>query len=192
MEDISRTHEQLLASLEALLFYYGESLTRSRIATFLNISAHDCDALITDYETALEKNERGLTLLHESGTVRLVTKPSVRAICEALVKEEFRETLTPAALETLSIIAYLGPVARSTVDYIRGVNSSFTVRSLLMRGLIERDHDHGHAYLYRASKDFLSHMGLRHIEDLPEYARFQNILREFESSATENNAVTNE
>lgn len=184
MEDIEK--QELLprkkAELEALLFYYGEAIARNRIAKLLEIKPKECDVLLESFKEELTNESRGITLLFESETVRLVTKPEVRAVCERIVKEEFREALTPAALETLAIIAYLGPIPRATVDYIRGVNSSFTVRALLMRGLVDRAHDEerSNVFLYRASGDFLAHMGLTRIEDLPEYEKFKNVLHSFE------------
>lgn len=182
MEENNTQNNTKIAELEALLFYYGEPISIIRLSKLLSVSTAMCKTLVENLEEVYQSDARGLTVLKESENVQLVTKPSVKTVCEALVKEEFRETLTPAALETLSIIAYLGPIPRSTVDYIRGVNSAFSVRNLLMRGLIDRATDTklGNAFLYRASSQFLSHMGLSSIEMLPEYEKFKNILKDFE------------
>ena len=109
-------------------------------------------------------------------------------ISEKLAKEEFKEDLTPAALETLSVVAYLGPMPRSMIDYVRGVNSSFMLRNLLMRGLVERtlSEKRKNVYEYRVSFDFLKHMGIGTIGELPEYEKYKNILASFETQGTGN------
>ncbi|MEK7089850.1 MAG: SMC-Scp complex subunit ScpB, partial [Patescibacteria group bacterium] len=85
-----------------------------------------------------------------------------------------------ASLETLSLIAYLGPVPRASIDYIRGVNSSFTIRSLVMRGLVERGNEKGASFHYRITERFLKHMGLTSIEQMPEYAKYKETLKQYE------------
>ena len=128
----------------------------------------------------------GLMLLRNGDALQLVTKPEFKDTGEKIVQEEFREELTPASLETLSLVAYLGPVSRPTIDYVRGVNSSFTMRSLLMRGLVERFHpETGHAYEYRVSFDFLKHMGLDDVRHLPDYEKYRDILKKFEAQEQE-------
>lgn len=174
--------KKLLGKIEAFLFQYGEPVEIKKIAKLIGVKESECKEAIDELEEALKDDSRGLTLLRDLNRVQLVTKPDFKEIGEALVKEEFRETLTPASLETLSIVAYLGPLPRTTIDYIRGVNSSFTLRSLLVRGLIERNQEphKGNVYYYRPSFDFLKHMGLGKIEEMPEYERYKDILKKFE------------
>jgi segregation and condensation protein B len=180
------------AELEALLFYYGEPMEAARIGTFLGLKTKECEALLAEWGDSLTRDDaRGLELLRNGNAVQLVTKSSLKSIGEKLVKEEFREELTPAGLETLSLIAYLGPISRPRIDYIRGVNSSFIVRNLLMRGLIEREHgdEKGHLFEYRTSMEFLKHMGLPAAEKLPEYETFHALLTEFETQRTESSKL---
>jgi len=97
---------------------------------------------------------------------------------ENFIKEEFKENLSPASLETLSIIVYLGPLSRAEIDYYRGVNSSFILRSLLIRGLIERysDPKRANVYLYVSSFDLLKYLGVSKKEDLPDYGKFKEMM----------------
>ncbi len=172
------------AALEALLFYYGSPMARTRVASILGLPKEHTDLLIEAYRTTLESDpSRGCLLTVLGDEVQLLTKPVVREVVERAMKEELREELTPAGLETLALIAYLAPVARPTLDYVRGVNSSFIVRNLLVRGLIERDGAKGNAYLYRPTGAFLSHLGLSSLEQLPDFERFRTVLREFEETA---------
>ena len=109
-------------------------------------------------------------------------------VAQALIQDEFREELSPAGLEVLTLIAYLGPVPRSTVDYIRGVNSSFTLRNLVVRGLVERDPEtsRGNLYAYRTTALFLRHLGLARAADLPEYDDYRAKLMTFNQQPSNN------
>lgn len=179
----------LAAKLEALLFFYGEPITVIKASSLLGVTKDECSAAATELGDSLERDySRGLTLLRRGDEIQLATKPLLKSLGEKIIKEEIRENLTPAALETLSLVAYLGPIPRSTVDYIRGVNSSFILRNLAMRGLVDRD-EKGNSYLYKPSFKFLEHMGLQKTEDLPEYSHFHEILARFESQATDAQAV---
>jgi len=187
MADIHESPERR-AALEALLFHYGEPVTLKKIASILRIKEAEASTLaLALRETLAADATRGLMVLRNGDEVQLVTKPEFKDVGERIVEEEFREELTPAALETLSLIAYLGPVSRPTVDYVRGVNSSYTVRNLMMRGLIERfqEAEKGHAYSYRVSFDFLKHMGLSDARELPEYETYRGILAKFEAQERE-------
>ncbi|MFH1192771.1 MAG: SMC-Scp complex subunit ScpB [Candidatus Jorgensenbacteria bacterium] len=179
-------HAAAFPRLEALLFSYGEPMKMDRIAKLLDLKKEECGELVAAWQAALAGDTaRGLTLIVHDGAVQLATKPEEKQVGEKLLQEEFREELSPAGLETLSLIAYLGPVPRATVDYIRGVNSSFTVRNLLVRGLVERHavEGKGNAFHYLPSFQFLKHLGLTRIEELPEYERFHSALERIEVAA---------
>ncbi|MFA6365409.1 MAG: SMC-Scp complex subunit ScpB [Candidatus Paceibacterota bacterium] len=172
----------IFARIEALLFYYGEPIAIKKLASLLGISEEECAQALNDWEKTLAENgERGLLLLRKGESIQLATKPELKSLGEAIVKDEFREQLTPASIEVLSLVAYLGPMPRATIDYIRGVNSSFTLRSLVMRGLIERGDEKGNSFHYRITEEFLKHMGIASIQTLPEYEKYRTILREFEA-----------
>jgi segregation and condensation protein B len=165
----------LTAALEALLFVHGDPLEVTKIASVLRADPQDVEQAITILAGHLEHGERGLMLMRHESKIQLATKPAFSSLVEHLVKDEFEEKLTPAALETLSLIAYLGPISRSRVDYLRGVNSSYSVRNLLMRGLVEKtaDPQAPHIAAYRVSFDLLKHLGIASIEDLPDYRKYK-------------------
>ena len=151
-----------------------------RIKKILNVSEETVReaANILKEEYAAEK--RGLILIENADRLQLATKPEISVFLEDFVKEEFKEELTPASLESLSLIAYLGPLSRARLDYFRGVNSSFILRNLLLRGLIERypDPQKGNVYLYQASFDLLKYLGISKIEDLPEYHKYKELINQ--------------
>ena len=171
-----------IAELEALLFYHGEPMTVTKIADVLKVNAVICAELIEALANNLQENIlSGLTILKNDDKVQLATKKEFQEINQKFIKEEFKEQLTPAALETLSIVAYLGPIPRMTVDFIRGVNSSFTLRNLMIRGLVERNPSgKGNIYHYQVSFDFLKHIGLNNREQLPDFEKYKNILKQYE------------
>lgn len=168
----------MTSKLEALLFIYGEPIELKKMAKILGEKEADVKAGLEELEKELAREERGLMLVQDKDKVQLVTKSEFSKLLEEITKQEFTEALTPAALETLSIIAYAGPITRADVEYIRGVNSSFTIRALLMRGLVERQTDpkRSNAYLYSTSFDLLRHLGLSKNEDLPEYKKYKDLV----------------
>lgn len=179
-----------LAELEALLFIHGEPISSKKIESVLKLEAGECDALIAEMKKSLEDDGRGLQLVVGGGgaagsdkKVQLATKPEFNVILESFVREELSEDLTPASLEALSIIAYLGPISRAKVEYLRGVNSLVILRSLMIRGLVERlpDPERASGYLYQATFDLMKQLGLQGKEDLPEFEKFQELLKVFES-----------
>lgn len=171
---------ELSAKLEALLFFFGEPIELTTVARMLGVSLEDCEVVVSKYEkTLVESGERGLIILRKGNSIQLATKPELKEIGEAIVKDEFRESLTPAALETLALVSYLGPVTRATVDYIRGVNSSYSIRNLSMRGLVERGEEKGASFRYTPTQEFLKHIGVSNIKMLPEYDRYHTLLETF-------------
>ncbi len=174
---MTQSHDEKLAALEALLFIHGEPMTQKKIAKVLEIETKEAEALLEELKTKLALADRGLTLVSEGDLFQLATKPQFHAIAEEFVKSELSEELSPASLETLAIVAYCGPISRNKIDYQRGVNSSFILRSLLLRGLIERapDPEHPNSYLYSPSIAFVKHLGISKKEDLPEYEKFKKI-----------------
>ncbi len=167
--ELKLKNKNTIAALEALLFSYGEPMEIDKIVKLLNVELENVKNALDNLRKDLESESRGLRLIFQNDKVQLATKPEFSGFLEEFIKEEFKENLTPAALETLSLIAYFGPVTRAKIDYFRGVNSSFTIRNLMMRGLIERVEG---SYQYRASIDLIKHLGLSKIEELPEYEKF--------------------
>ncbi len=163
----------LVSKLEALLFISGEPVAVTRLSQLLDTNS---DALRSACATLQARyaadSHAGLMLLEHAGQVALATKPELSGLIETFTKSTLQETLSKAALEVLSIVAYRGPIARSEIEAIRGVNCSYTLRALLLRGLIERlGHPHdARGYLYQPAFKFLEHLGISRVADLPDYA----------------------
>ena len=176
--------EKKLASLEALLFIHGEPMSRTKIEAVLQWNKEEYNLIVEELKKRLGDAARGLMLFSDGEKIQLATKPEWNSILEGFVKEELTEDLTPASTETLAIISYLGPISRVKIEYLRGVNSSVILRSLTMRGLVERfqDPDHPSGFLYRGTFDLMKHLGIQKKEDLPDYERFRELLKVFEAA----------
>jgi segregation and condensation protein B len=117
----------------------------------------------------------------------LGTAKELSSLIEQLTKEELTRDLGKAGLETLSIVLYQGPISRADIDYIRGVNSQFILRNLLIRGLVERVDNPADArsFLYQTTLQLLSHLGISKREDLPEFDKVREDIAAFKHSAQE-------
>lgn len=166
-------------NIEALLFLKGEPMTIKQLSKTLKEPEDKVKSAIDYLQNNL--SGRGIRLIKKEDSVMLTTAPESSGFTKELVKEEFNSELTKASLETLSIIVYKGPINRSKIDYIRGVNSAFTVRNLLIRGLVERviNPKDSRSYLYKPSFQFLQYLGIQNIKDLPEYEEFNKKSEEF-------------
>lgn len=169
--------ENIKQKIEALLFIAGEPIAIKQLAKILEIKEDDISTAILALKDEYREGDRGLIIIENNSQVQLATSPIVSETIENFLKSSLKEELTPAALETLAIIAYKGPLIRVEIDNIRGVNSSFTIRNLLIRGLIEKDLDKkkANSFAYRISFDMLKKLGLENIGQLPEYEKYSAI-----------------
>lgn len=174
------------ARIEALLFYKGEPVSLRFLATTLKVSEEEARAGVDTLERELRDARRGIIVLRNGDEVMLGTEPGMGATIEALLKEELTKDLGKAGLETLAIVLYRGPVARSEVNYIRGVNSNYILRSLLVRGLIEKvEGSTARSTMYRPTFELLSYMGVSKVEDLPEYEGVGGAVEDFKNTNKE-------
>ncbi|HEY5521353.1 MAG TPA: SMC-Scp complex subunit ScpB [Candidatus Limnocylindrales bacterium] len=161
-------HELNAAQLEALLFVAERPLSRREIATLAGVDRETVDALLGDLEVILR--ERGLRLVAAGDAVQLVTAPDAGALIARYVGADATR-LSPAAFETLAIVAYRQPATRGTIERIRGVDSDYVLRTLLHRRLVVeqgRADTPGRPILYGTGFDFLERFGLTSLDDLPQ------------------------
>jgi segregation and condensation protein B len=155
------------AALEALLFVAERPLTRREIAALVGTDRATVDARLGDLEVSLRA--RGIRLIIDGDRVELATAPEAGAVVARYVGAD-AVRLSPASLETLAIVAYRQPVTRAAVERIRGVDSDYTMRTLLHRRLIVelgRSGGPGRPYLYGTGFEFLERFGLASLEELP-------------------------
>ncbi len=155
------------AQLEALLFVAERPLARREIATLAGVDRATVDARLGDLEVSLAG--RGIRLVLSGDCVELVTAPEAGALIARYVGAD-AVRLSPAALETLAIVAYRQPVTKAVVERIRGVDSDYTIRSLLHRRLIVelgRSEAPGRPFRYGTGFEFLERFGLTSLDELP-------------------------
>lgn len=158
------------AAAHALLFAAGEPLERKRLAALLEIK--DAELAIVLRALAELLKGSGLALIETDTEVELRTAPEAAAIVKKLRESELARDLGKASMETLAVVAYQKGATRGEVDWVRGVNSSASLRTLLMRGLIEGREDPAdkRRIRYSLTTEALAHLGIIHIEELPRFA----------------------
>lgn len=171
--------------IEALLFFKAEPVRVKDLARMLSKSEDEIRHALNSLKESLVG--RGIVLMLKDDAAMLATAPEASELIEEITKEELSKDLGKAGMETLSIILYRGPVTRAEVDYIRGVNSAFIIRNLMIRGLIEKlsNPKDQRSFLYRPTFELLSFLGVTHIEELPEYASMKQKIEEFYSEKQE-------
>jgi segregation and condensation protein B len=155
------------AQLEALLFVAERPLARREIAAIARVDRAEVDERLGDLEVSLRA--RGVRLVVSDERVELVTAPEAGALIARYVGAD-AVRLSPASLETIAIVAYRQPVTKAAVERIRGVDSDYTIRSLLHRRLIVelgRSDAPGRPFLYGTGFEFLERFGLTSLEELP-------------------------
>jgi segregation and condensation protein B len=167
IEPVAAPAELSEAQLEALLFVAERPLTRREIAAVAGVDRAVVDARLGDLEVALA--DRGVRLVLSGDRVELVTAPDAGALIARYVGADAIR-LSPASLETLAIVVYRQPVTKAAVERIRGVDSDYTIRTLLHRRLVVelgRAETPGRPFLYGTGFEFLERFGLTSLDELP-------------------------
>ncbi|HMP67156.1 MAG TPA: SMC-Scp complex subunit ScpB [Candidatus Paceibacterota bacterium] len=182
-------NEKLQNQIESILFWKSEPVTFFELAKLLSFPIDEIKKEVTNLSEKL--SGRGVVLVSTNDEVCLMTSPENSELISKLQKEELSKDLSRATIETLSIILYRGPIKRSEIDYIRGVNSQFTIRNLLIRGLISKitDPKDERVFLYQTTIETLAHMGLQNIKDLPDYSNVNSDIDKFLNQEDKNENV---
>ena len=157
------------AALLAVLFAAGEPLARKELAKLLDVSEKNLESILTALRQSISVG--GLALVEAGDEVELRTSPEAADLVKKLWEAERSRDLGKASLETLAVIAYRAGASRGEIDWVRGVNSSASIRTLLLRGLIEGREDLAdrRRTRYELTSEALAHLGLSRIHDLPRY-----------------------
>ncbi|MEN9337900.1 MAG: hypothetical protein RIQ41_214 [Candidatus Parcubacteria bacterium] len=162
----------MLQNIITILYLSGDPV---KLDTLAKLLAVDKEAVVSclEQEVAPELKKLGLCLIGAHETYSIATSPEQAGLVELFWKEELQGELTPATLQVLTLVAYLGSPTREEISYVRGVQSSQSIRTLTVRGLIERQGE-----VCTLTLDALKHLGIVNVEDLPEYASIHASLRE--------------
>ena len=170
------------AIVEGLLFLSGEDgLTLDEISSIIEKDNDEVKLIIKDLYNDYSNEDRGISIEFLGDHFKLTTKKEHKDYYKKLAMHEENSTLSESALETLAIIAYNAPLTRVDIDGIRGVNSSYVVRKLLLKGLIEevgRSDAPGRPRLYNITPRFLDYFGLGSIDELPKLEEKDEVIDE--------------
>lgn len=161
----------MIQKLVTLLYLSGEPISLDRLASILLVPKEEILAVQEEFSKKVE--EVGLSLLVANNEYSLVTQPAQAELVTAFRKEELEGELTPAALQVLTLVAYLGSPTREEISYTRGVQSSQSIRTLTVRGLLERKGE-----VCTLTSDSLKQLGIVSVEELPEYVSIHKELTE--------------
>ncbi len=167
-----------LGVLEGLLFVVGdEGITLDSICKIMDISETEAKDLLKKLKEKYEDISSGIRISYLGDAFKLTTKPEHKEFYQKLVGERGTSTLSASSLETLAIIAYNGPITRAEIDEMRGVDSSYVLKKLIVQDLIKvsgKSNLPGKPNLYEVTKYFLDYFGLATINDLPKLEKEDN------------------
>ncbi|MGO4787716.1 SMC-Scp complex subunit ScpB [Paenibacillus sp. 2KB_20] len=171
-------YPKLKSIIEGLLFLSGEEgLSVRQIAEITEQSDGLVGEALEDMKEEWERYERGIQIVQIAGSYKIATLAEHAPYFERLAYSPSRSSLSQAALETLSIVAYRQPITRVEIEDIRGVKAERAIHTLVSKGLIEevgRAEAIGRPILYGTTKSFLEYFGLANIKELPEPSQFED------------------
>lgn len=181
------------AKIESLLFIANRPLSVVKMAEELKADRDQVERAVDELAAKYESDDGGIRLLRNAGSVQMTTAPGTSAAVQEFLKDETTGEMTRPSLETLTIVAYRGPISKAELEEIRGVNCSLILRNLMLRGLVEARGEHGNpGTTYSVTMDFLRFLGVSAVTDLPDYERLsshENIVRVLEKASEEKAAA---
>lgn len=157
----------MLDKIITILFLSGDPITVGKIAELVASPEQEVVTALVEVKQKVE--DAGLTLVVSGKEVSIATRPEFSSLVESFRKDELKGDLTPATLQVLTLVGYLGNPTREQVSYIRGVQSAQSIRTLLVRGLIAKNGEE-----CSLTTDALRQLGITRKEDLPDYERISS------------------
>ena len=160
----------LQSKIEVILFVAGKPLSIKKLAEVSGTKTKEVEAVIKVLTERYNNNESGVRLVQSGNEVQFMTSPDHAKLVRDFLKSDITGELTRPQLETLTVVAYRQPITKPELEQIRGVNCSLILRNLMMRGLVkEVEKPESLLPLYEATMDYLRHLGLRSVNELPDY-----------------------
>ena len=168
--------ENIKSIIEAILFSAGRVVETKELMSILELASEDIDSILQNMKAEFESQNRGIEIIKVDNGYQLCTKAEYHQYIYPLFDNRGKPTLSPAALETLSIIAYNPKITRAEIESIRGVNSDGVIYKLLEYSLIEeagKSDAPGRPTVFRTTKEFLKLFGISSLDNLPELPRYK-------------------
>lgn len=165
----------IISQIESILFVASKPLTVKKIAKVLNLEENVVQESLENLVIKYNIHDSGVLIISSNGDYQMVSNFENKEASEKFVKAEISGELTRPQLETLTVISYRGPLTKPEIEQIRGVNCSLILRNLLMRGLIKEHVDStGLLSKFEITIEYLRHLGLVDIKELPDYEILHN------------------
>ena len=161
------------AKIESILFVASKPVSTKMLAKVLSVSVEEVRETLQTLATHYNIAESGIHILISADDVQMVTNNNFSDLVDQFTKSEILGELTPAQLETLTVVAYRQPVTRPEIEQIRGVNCAVILRNLMQRGLVEEEDSKDSVVpVYRLSINALRHLGVTKVQELPNFSEF--------------------
>lgn len=162
----------LKSKIESILFIAGKSMTPKKIGELLGVKEAEIENALKELQAQYSQAQSGVQIFSTGTQWQMGTIGENAEVVAQYVKEEFSGELTRPQLETLTVIAYRGLISKTELEIIRGVSCGLILRNLLIRGLVDEEYDAKRKETkYRISLEFVRHLGISRVEDLPEYEK---------------------
>jgi len=187
--------EEIKNKLESLLFISHKPLSVKELAKLIDKDVKQVQEALEILQEEYLQKAGGIELIKLEDRYQLATAADNSDLIVKFLKTEITGELTRPSLETLTIIAYRGPISKAELELIRGVNCSIILRNLLMRGLIEMREDKVKATnVYQITIDFLKYLGITEVRQLPDYEKLNrnNNLDKLLNLNSENQSLIND
>jgi segregation and condensation protein B len=164
-----------LSVIESLLLAAGKPLSFKEIASVADVDVNKVSDLAESLQEKYNKDDSGIHVTVNNNKIQFVTNTANTDALQSYLKDETTGELSKPSLETLTIVAYRQPIAKEELEQIRGVNCSVILRNLLIRGLVEARESKGDLVpMYSVTIDFLRHLGIDSVEQLPDFAKLNS------------------
>ena len=179
---------ELSNKIEGLLFALGRPISYTELAGMCGVAVNDIADSIVELKNS--KRDSGVVVVDDGKLLELRASQQAAEAIERVRREEYSRDIGRAGLETLATVMYRGPISRSEIDFIRGVNSSQTLRTLLMRGLVRRipNPRDERSFLYEITTELLAQLGVSDPRDMADYTEVKEKLTALEESYRNANA----
>lgn len=164
---------ELAAKIEAILFLSTRPVSFSKIAKIAGVKDSEVKKAVEELQENRNKEDSGIHVVVGESVIELATNPDFADVLKKMTREETEGELTRPQLETLTIVAYRGPITKPEIEHIRGVNCSIILRNLSMRGLIvEKEDPNRLQNKFTVSTEMLRHLGVGSVKELPDFKKF--------------------
>ncbi|MCX6781945.1 MAG: SMC-Scp complex subunit ScpB [Candidatus Magasanikbacteria bacterium] len=165
----------LISQIETILFVASKPLSLKKIAKSLDVAEAAVGEALLSIAGKYNTGDSGVMLLQNNDEWQMISNPDNRTAAEKFLKAEVSGELTRPQLETLTVISYCGPITKPELEQIRGVNCALIIRNLLMRGLVKENEDAANLLpTFEVTMDYLRHLGLSTLAELPDYETLHN------------------